>query len=80
MKTVDGKQVMTFGEDEMETVVLYDYLTDTYSIETNVKKHITTIMKRYPNVEIIYVNDKGNPTSVRVNGVKDAITFRSVKQ
>lgn len=79
METVNGKQVMTFDQDEMETVILYDYVTDTYSIETNVKKHITTIMKRYNNVEVVYVNDKGNPTSVRVKGIKDAISFRSVK-
>ena len=79
MEMKNNKPVMTFSKDEMETVILYDYLTDTYSIETNVQKHITTIMKRYSNVEVLYVNDNGNPTSVRVTGVKNAITFRSVK-
>ena len=71
--------VMTFSKDEMETLVLYDYLTDTYTIESNVRKHITTIMKRYSNVEIMTVNEDGTPTSVRVSNVKDAITFRTVK-
>ena len=72
-------KIMTFGEDEQETVILYDYLTDSYSIESNVKKHITTILKKYPNVEVMYINDKGNPTAVRVNHVKDAISFRTIK-
>ena len=72
-------KVMTFAKDEQETVILYDYLTDSYSIESNVKKHITTILKKYPNVEVMYINDKGNPTAVRVNYVKDAISFRTVK-
>lgn len=79
MKTVNGKQVMTFSEDEMGTVVLYDYLTDTWNIETNVRKHITLMMKRYSQVEIVTVNKEGKPTSVRVRNVKEAISFRTVK-
>ena len=42
-------------------------------------KNITTIMKRYSNVEVMTVNEDGTPTSVRVSNVKDAITFRTVK-
>lgn len=76
---IDMANVMTFSRDEMETLVLYDYLTDTYTIESNVRKHITTIMKRYSNVEVMTVNEDGTPTSVRVSNVKDAITFRTVK-
>ena len=79
MEMKNNKPVMTFSRDEQETVILYDYLTDTWSIETNVQKHITKLMKRYSNVEVLYINKEGKPTSVRVTGVKDAITFRSVK-
>ena len=79
MEMKNNKPVMKFSKDEMETVILYDYLTDTWSIETNVQKHITILMKRYSNVEVVYVNKEGNPTSVRVTGVKNAITFRSMK-
>ena len=73
------KTIMTFGKDEMETVILYDYLTDTYTIETNVQKHITTCLKKYPKQTTINtVNKNGNPTSIIVKGLKNVITFRSL--
>lgn len=80
MMSMRNKPIMKFGKDEQETVILYDYLTDTWSIETNVQKHITILMKKYPNVEVMYVNKQGNPSAVRVNGIKNAISFRSIKE
>ena len=74
-------KVMTFSKDEQETVVLYDYLTDTWSIETNVQKHISEIYKKYNNydIKVNYVNDKGHPTAISVSGIKKAISFRTVR-
>ena len=81
VKTVDGKQIMTFTKDEQETIILYDAFTDTWSIETNVQKHINEIFNKYSNynIEVTYVNKHGNPTSVRVNGLPKVITFRNIK-
>ena len=72
--------VMTFTKDEMETNIRYDYLTDTYSIETNVAKHITVVMSKYSDYspKIVTVNENGNPTSVIVRGLPNVITFRSL--
>ena len=74
-------KVMTFTKDEQETVILYDYLTDTWSIETNVQKHISEVFKKYNNydIKIHYVNEAGKPTAISVSGIKKAITFRTVK-
>ena len=81
METVNGKQVMVFTKDEQETLIHYDYLTDTWNIETNVQKHISEIFKKYSdyNIEVTYVNEKGNPTSIRVKGLPKVITFRNIK-
>ena len=73
-------QVMNFSNDEKETVILYDYLSDTYTISTNVKKHITICMKKYADyVTIDTVDKNGMPTSISVKGVKDVISFRGLK-
>ena len=70
---------MIFSKDEMETVILYDYLTDTYTIETNVQKHITICLKKYPKQTTIKtINKNGNATSIVVKDLKNVITFRSL--
>ena len=69
-------KVMTFTKDEQETVILYDYLTDTWSIETNVQRHIGEVFKKYNNYDI---KKSGKPTAISVSGIKKAITFRTVK-
>lgn len=74
-------KVMTFTKDEQETVILYDHSTDTWSIETNVQRHIGEVFRKYNNydIKIHYVNESGNPTAISVSGIKKAISFRTVK-
>ena len=74
--------VMTFSKDEQETLIHYDYKTDSYTIESNIKKHIAMILRKYVyyNPTVNTVDKHGNPTSVIVHGVPKAITFRNVKQ
>ena len=74
--------VMTFNKDEQETLISYDYQTDSYTIESNIKKHITMILRKYVyyNPTVNTVDKHGNPTSVIVCGVPKAISFRSVKR
>ena len=72
--------VMSFSKEEWETLIHYDYISDTYSIETNVPKHINIIMSKYSDFTPIIncVNQNGNPTSVIVRGLPNVITFRSI--
>lgn len=71
---------MSYGYDEQETLCHYDYLTDTWSIETNVARHITIVMAKYSDYspKINSVNKNGKPTSVVVRGLPNVITFRTL--
>ena len=72
--------VMSFTQDERETNIQYDFMTDTYSIETNVQRHINLVLNKYAsyNPIITTINEQGNPTSVIVRGLPNVITFRSL--
>ena len=71
--------IMTYSNDEKETVIVFDYVTNLYSIYTNVPGHITKCMKQYGNynIKIISVHEIGKPSCIEVRDVPNAITFRS---
>ena len=72
--------VMSFTQDEMETNINYDYITDTWTIETNVRKHMTILSKKYSDyVTITTTDSNGRPTSIIARGLKEVISFRSLK-
>ena len=73
--------VFTFSKEERETIILYNYTTKTYDIESTSIDQIPLLMKRYPNhYEVLCVNDKGKPTQIRISNLpSNAITYRTVE-
>ena len=73
--------VMTFSKEEKETVINFDYEKGTWSIYTNVPSHMTIIKKKYLKyATVLTVNGNGAETSMRADGIKKMISFRSVKE
>lgn len=70
--------VMSYSNDEKETLINYDYLTGLYSIYTNVPSHITQCYKKYSDydIKVISVHQSGAPSCVEVRNVPKAISFR----
>lgn len=71
--------VMTFSKEENETICLYDGVKNAWIIESNVRKHITQIFKKYDGVKVLTTDEKGRPTSVKVEVSSKGISFRSLK-
>ena len=71
--------VLGYSADERETVILYDNETKLWNLYTNVPTHITKCMKQYSdyNIKIETVTPSGEPSCIRIDGVPNAITFRS---
>ena len=66
---------------EQETICNYDYLTDSWSIYTNVRKHITRLSKvigeeRFDKVSR---NSEGRITEVTINGLDHANVLMRAK-
>lgn len=73
--------VMSFSKEEKETIINFDYQKGTWSIHTNVPSHMTIIKKKYMKyAKVLTVNEKGTETSMRADGIKKMISFRSVKE
>lgn len=73
--------IMTFSKEEKETVINFDYQKGTWSIYTNVPSHMTVIKKKYAKyAKVLTVNENGTETSMRADGIKKMVTFRSVKE
>lgn len=73
--------IMSFTKEEKETVINFDYEQGTWSIYTNVPHHMTEIKKKYMEyAKVLTVNENGAVTSMRADGIKKMITFRSVKE
>ena len=71
--------VMSFTKEEKETIINFDYEKGTWSIYTNVPSHMTVIKKKYMEyAKVLTVNENGAVTSMRADGIKKMITFRSV--
>ena len=68
-------------KEEMETVCVWDALNNCWMIESSTRKHITRLLKIYPQAEIIEQYESGTPTYIRVKLEEDLVSFRQpVKQ
>lgn len=68
-------------KEEMETVCVWDELNNCWMIESSTRKHITRLLKIYPQAEIIEQYESGTPTYIRVRLEEDLVSFRQpVKQ
>lgn len=74
--------VMTFKREEMETVVIFDYQTNSWIIETNVPNHMTQMRKKIDadKIEIVHVDKNGRPTQLRAKNIEKLVTFRNTKE
>lgn len=74
--------VMTFSKEEKETIINFDYLTDTWSVESNVAKHMTRLFKIVDadKIEVLCTDKNGRPTQIRVRGLKKLVSFRNTKE
>lgn len=63
-------------KEEMETVCVWDALNSCWMIESSTRKHITKILKQYPQAEIVEQYENGTPTYIRVKLEEDLISFR----
>lgn len=60
--------------EEQETVLVYEYETDTWSLYTCVRKHITRLMKVFSEEQFdkISRNEDGRIIAVQIDGVPEA--------
>lgn len=65
-----------YPREESETVCVYDSLLGQWIIESSVRRHITKLLKAYPQTEIVEQYSNGTPVFVRVVLDDDLITFR----
>lgn len=74
--------VMSFTKEEMETVLLYDYITDTWSVHTNVPRHISRLFKVVDEdkIEVLSVTKNGKPNQIQAKGLKKLVGFRNTKE
>lgn len=74
--------VMTFKREEIETIVLYEYPTDSWTVESNVPRHMTRLFKVVDadKIEVLCTDKNGRPTQIRAKGLKKLITFRNTKE
>lgn len=63
-------------KEEMETVCVWDALENCWIIESSYRKHITRLMKVYPQAEIIEQYENGTPTYIKVKLNEDLVSFR----
>lgn len=62
--------------EEQETTCIYDHQLGQWVIESNVRKHITKLMKQYPEAEVIEQYSHGTPVFIRVVLNEDLVSFR----
>lgn len=74
--------MMSFKREEMETVVIFDYQTNSWTICSNVPNHMTQMKKKIDadKIEIVHVDKNGRPTQLRAKGIKKLVTFRNTKE
>ena len=65
-----------YPREESETVCVYDALLGQWVIESSVRKHMTKLLKQYPEAEVVEQYTSGTPVFVRVVLDDDLITFR----
>lgn len=78
---VETKGIETIPQDEQETICNYDYLTDSWSIYTNVRKHITRLTKVIgeERFDKISRSSDGRITEVTIDGLDHANVLMRAK-
>ena len=60
-----SNKTLAYGMDERETIFLYSEIDNVWTISTNVRKHITKLMKR-PEVYKVIREETGRTISIEV--------------
>ncbi|WP_235070586.1 hypothetical protein [Turicibacter sp. TJ11] len=74
--------VMSFKREEMETVAIFEYQTNSWTICSNVPNHMTQMKKKIDEdkIEVMCVDKNGRPTQLMAKGIKKLVTFRNTKE
>jgi len=74
-------QVLSWSEEEKETMYNYDYLTKTWYCITSVPSHITHATKNFGDkVEVLTVNESGKPTQIRFELDDTEVNLKPLKK
>lgn len=76
---VETKGIEAAPQYEQETICNYDYMEDSWSIYTNVRKHITRLSKVIgeERFDMISRSSDGRITEVHIDGLKHSqVSFR----
>lgn len=65
-----------YSREESETVCVYDALLGQWVIESSVRRHVTKLMKQYPEAEVVEQYSNGTPVFIRVVLNEDLVSFR----
>ena len=65
-----------YPREEQETVCVYDALLGQWVLSSSVRRHITKMMKQYPEAEVVEQYTSGTPVFVRVVLKEDLVSFR----
>lgn len=64
------------SKEEQETVCVWSAIDSCWIISSSYRKHITKLLKAYPEATIIEQYESGTPTEVEITLEEDLITFR----
>lgn len=65
-----------YPREEQETLCVYDHDFKSWVIESSVRKHMTKLLKQYPEAEVVEQYSSGTPVFVRVVLNEDLVSFR----
>lgn len=65
-----------YPREEQETVCVYDALLGQWVLSSSVRRHITKMMKQYPEAEVKEQYSNGTPVYVEVVLNEDLVSFR----
>lgn len=63
-------------KEEQETVCVWSAIDSCWIISSSYRKHITKLLKAYPEATIVEQYESGTPTEVEITLEEDLITFR----
>lgn len=63
-------------KEEQETVCVWSAIDKCWIIESSYRKHITRLLKIYPQAEVVEQYENGTPTYIKVRLDEDLISFR----
>lgn len=71
---------MHFLQEERETHLSYNPISDRWDCYTNIRKHITLFKKRGWTITREDIDSKGNTYQLFANAPKNAISIRTAKE